>query len=85
MRIVFNNADFEFFKLSAEIIAQEVELVGFSAELLETIIDNTKKLRDDKFNDEEDGSVSNRKDGDKGINVIKNIQLIITGMTCAAC
>ena len=47
MRITFNNREFESHKLSPETICQEVEMVGFSAELLETIIDNTKKLRED--------------------------------------
>lgn len=47
MRITFNFLDYDFFKLTPEAIAQEVEMVGFSAELHETIIDNTKKLRED--------------------------------------
>ena len=54
MRITFNYKDFQDNQLSPEKIAEEVEMVGFSAELHETIIDNSKKLRDDQFNSESD-------------------------------
>lgn len=59
-------------------------MVGFSAELHETIIDNTKNLNDDLQHSETDLGGLNRNQT-REINVIKNVQLIITGMTCASC
>ena len=59
-------------------------MVGFTADLLETIIDNPNLLRrDSESNQNDDGQIMEGAQDTR--NVIKNSQIIITGMTCASC
>lgn len=46
MRLTFDETLYKRKKITTDLIIQEVEAIGFGAELLETIIDNSEKLRE---------------------------------------
>ncbi len=46
MRLTFDETLYKRKRLTTEKIIEEVEAIGFGAELLETIIDNSQKLRE---------------------------------------
>ena len=72
MRIKFNYALLDYHKITPSIIADEVDMVGFSAELIETIIDNSTKLREENVESDceiEDGTTIDT------LNVIRNVTL----------
>ena len=81
MRIKFDYNLFTYNKITPQVIADEVDLVGFSAQLLETIIDNSGKLREENL--ESDYEID--ENGTKGSTKIKSVTLIIQGMTCQSC
>jgi cation transport ATPase len=81
MRMEFDDVKMKEHEITAEKIIEEVEMIGFGAELLETIINNQRALRNDNKGDIDDDEKLQRQDA----NVIKVCTIIITGMTCAVC
>ena len=90
MRIVFNHEEYKSNSISPEIIKDEVDMVGFSAELLEMIENNPDELLKQEYCqsqasiDAGDIDTLNLVRG-KSPNVIKTCNMIIEGMTCASC
>lgn len=88
MRIQFKEQEFKKHNLSAEKIIEEVETIGFGAELLETIIDNQNYLNS-HGSDSDDENRNDDFDARRCLNevpdVIKVVELVIEGMTCASC
>ncbi|MFS8160664.1 MAG: cation transporter [Candidatus Roizmanbacteria bacterium] len=82
MRMEFEDLKSSELEISPEKIIEEVENIGFGAELLETIINNQRALRNDSLKDDiDDDEKLQRQDA----NVIKVCTIIISGMTCASC
>lgn len=91
MRIVFNAENYARHSLSPEQIKEEVEMVGFSAELLDIIESNQDDLLKNDYLQSQN-SINEIEDIDtigivrkKASNLAKKCTLIIEGMTCAAC
>lgn len=84
MRLTFDEALYKRKNITTEKIVEEVVAIGFGAELLETIIDNSHRLREQMQSCSDlQSQASFRRDG--GRSVIKNCTLIVDGMTCVAC
>ncbi len=82
MRMEFDDIKVADLGITPEKIIEEVESIGFGAELLETIINNQRALRNDSCKDDMDEDDRLQR---MDANVIKVCTIIISGMTCAVC